>query len=114
MPAGCRLRPGGLREVGAEDREGAAVCFEPLTAGAVSAGGIHFMDADRVDLRATGRCHVRDRNAMVDDPVMGANDCGGRYCLVVDLRCLVVGHGIAVQVVVGEMAGRDKRIRANA
>ena len=113
-PAGYRLRPGGRRELRAENREGPAVGFELFAADAVSAGGIHFTDADRVDLRAAGRCHVRDRNALVDDPGAVADDRGGRHCLVVNLRRLLVGQGIMVQVAVGELADRDKRIGVNA
>jgi hypothetical protein len=90
------------------NRQGPAAVIEPFATGARRGGGIGFVNGNPADIRMRSRRDPRHRDARVNHPVMAADDRGGGHRLVVNLRCLRARQGVAIQVMIRELADADK------
>ena len=113
MPARCWRCPATRRELRADDRQRPAVAVELFAAGPMPGGGIRVVDGNPVNLRSSGRCNARYRDAVVNDSVPVAHDAGGRHRPVIDLDCLLVRQRVPVEVRVAKMADIHEGERAN-
>jgi hypothetical protein len=101
------------RKLRADNRQRSAVALELFAAGAVSGGGIPVVDGNLVNLRSSGHCHTRHRDAVVNDSVPVANNPRGRNGSVIDLDRLLVWQGEPVEVGVAKVAEIHESERAN-
>jgi hypothetical protein len=70
----------------------------------MSGPGIRVADGNPMNLRSSGRCHTRHRDAVVNDSVPVAHDPGGHDRPVIDLDRLLARQRVPVEVRIAKMA----------
>ncbi len=97
-----------------ENGQRSAIWSKPLGADATRSVGADVTDYHWVDCSVGRSSDARSGDALVDDPVVAADDSGDSYGIVIELGHLLARQGVAPQVVITEVIPGDERVAFHA